>query len=69
MLPGPCTISYALVGRIKWSDILVQSELAIMFRVDEEKSLQFALRVRSQALKDMKLVFGSFVDLEKAAFK
>ncbi|KAF8456564.1 hypothetical protein BGX38DRAFT_1139770 [Terfezia claveryi] len=39
-LPGACSISNALVGRIKWSDILVQRELLILFGEDEEQALR-----------------------------
>jgi len=69
MLPAPCAISNALVGRVKWTDMLVQRELGILFGDNERKSMQFVQEVRSRALKDMKHGFQSFMDLEITAFK
>jgi hypothetical protein len=69
MLPAGCAISNALVGRVKWSDMLVQRELGILFGEDDQKAVQFAQEVRSQGLKNMKHAFKLFVDLEMAAFE
>ena len=49
--------------------MLVQRELGILFRDDEQKTIQFIQEVRSRALKNMKRGFQSFMDLEMAAFK